>query len=206
MSVPSIPRCICVKYFNATDLSSSRSEYDSHWAGRVVVQGLGRRSLSAEARKDFDPLEYLARFFNTIEINSSFYRPPSASTTKSWARRVEQRKEFTFTAKLNRVFTHERGKATKKDEKSFAKGWSRSSKRESSARVLLQFPWSFKNTAEDRLYLTKLLEQFPEYPLVLEVRHTSWNNRRLRMAGRTRRGNLQYRSAGVFEIDSSGGA
>jgi len=40
------------------------------------------------AGKKFDPLEYLARFFDTIEINSSFYRPPSESTGKSWATRV----------------------------------------------------------------------------------------------------------------------
>ena len=42
--------------------------------------------------------------------------------------------------------------------------------------MLLQFPWSFKNTDEERVYLAKLLEQFSGYPLVLEVRHTSWNN------------------------------
>ena len=41
---------------------------------------------------------------------------------------------------------------------------------------MLQFPWSFKNTDDERLYLTKLLERFREYPLVLEVRHSSWNN------------------------------
>ena len=29
--------------------------------------------------------------------------------------------------------------------------------------------------ADDRVYLAKLLEQFSDYPLVLEVRHTSWN-------------------------------
>src|SRR4030095_5875855 len=44
-----------------------------------------------------------------------------------------------------------------------------------SGSVLLQFPWSFKNTPDDRVYLAKLLEKFSDYPLVLEVRHTSWN-------------------------------
>jgi len=41
---------------------------------------------------------------------------------------------------------------------------------------LLQFPWSFKNTDEERVYLSKLLDRFKDYPLVLEVRHSSWNN------------------------------
>jgi len=41
--------------------------------------------------------------------------------------------------------------------------------------VLMQFPWSFRNTPENRTYISQLRERFPEYPLVLEVRHASWN-------------------------------
>lgn len=137
------------------------------WEGIVYPQKPG---------KSFDPLEYLAQFFNTIEINSSFYRPPVPSTTKSWAKRVAGNKEFAFTAKLHRIFTHERGKATKKDEKEYRKGMDVLADAGKLGGVLLQFPWSFKNTPDDRIYLTKLLEQFSDYPLVLEVRHASWNN------------------------------
>jgi uncharacterized protein YecE (DUF72 family) len=129
--------------------------------------------------KTFDPLEYLARFFNTIEINSSFYRPPTPSTTKSWAKRVSEHDGFNFTAKLHRIFTHERGKATNVDEKAFREGMDSLAKAGKLGAVLLQFPWSFKNTDEDRLYLTNLLDRFKEYPLVVEVRHSSWNNPRI---------------------------
>jgi len=125
--------------------------------------------------KAFDPLEYLARFFDTIEINSSFYRPPVPTTTQSWAKRVAENKNFVFTAKLHRVFTHERGKATKKDEKEYRQGMDVLAKAGKLGSVLLQFPWSFKNTPDDRVYLAKLLEKFSDYPLVLEVRHSSWN-------------------------------
>lgn len=125
--------------------------------------------------KAFDPLEYLARFFDTIEVNSSFYRPPAPTTTKSWATRVAENKNFVFTAKLHRVFTHERGKATKKDEKEYRQGMDVLAKAGKLGSVLLQFPWSFKNTPDDRVYLGKLLEKFSDYPLVLEVRHASWN-------------------------------
>ena len=83
------------------------------WEGVVYPQKPG---------KSFDPLEYLAQFFNTIEINSSFYRPPVPTTTTSWAKRVAANKEFAFTAKLHRIFTHERGKGTKKDEKEYRLG------------------------------------------------------------------------------------
>jgi len=136
------------------------------WEGIVYPQKPG---------KAFDPLEYLARFFDTIEINSSFYRPPVPTTTKSWAKRVAENKNFVFTAKLHRLFTHERGKATKKDEKEYRQGMDVLAKTGKLGSVLLQFPWSFKNTPEDRVYLAKLLERFSDYPLVLEVRHASWN-------------------------------
>jgi uncharacterized protein YecE (DUF72 family) len=123
----------------------------------------------------FDPLEYLARFFNTIEINSSFYRPFTAATAKSWITRVSGAADFMFTAKLHRVFTHERGKATEPDEKLVREGLDALAQAGILGAVLVQFPWSFKNTDQERLYLTKLLERFKEYPLALEVRHSSWN-------------------------------
>src|SRR5688572_17231117 len=155
------------------------------WEGIVYPQKPG---------KNFDPLEYLARFFNTIEINSSFYRPPAPSTTQSWAKRVEKTKDFTFTAKLHRVFTHERGKATPDDEKAFREGMEPLVKAGKLGAVLLQFPWSFKNTDEDRVHLTKLLERFRDYPLVLEVRHTSWNNEHIYEW-------LEERGVGICNID-----
>ena len=155
------------------------------WEGVVYPQKPG---------KNFDPLAYLARFFNTIEVNSSFYRPPAPSTTESWARRVASNKSFTFTAKLHRLFTHERGKATRKDEKEFRDGMAPLIKAGKLGALLLQFPWSFKNTDEDRVYLAKLLEQFSDYPLVLEVRHTSWNTESVYEW-------LEERGAGICNID-----
>ena len=155
------------------------------WEGIVYPQKPG---------KAFDPLEYLTRFFDTIEINSSFYRPPAVSTTKSWAHRVAGNKEFAFTAKLNRLFTHERGKATKKDEKEFRQGMDVLAKAGKLGSLLLQFPWSFKNTADERIYLANLIERFSDYPLVLEVRHTSWNNEEVYEW-------LEERGVGVCNID-----
>lgn len=142
----------------------------------------------------FDPLTYLAQFFDTIEINSSFYRPPTATTTKSWARRVAENPAFTFTAKLHRVFTHERGKATVEDEKAFREAMDPLVEAGKLGAILIQFPWSFKNTDEERAYLTKLLTQFQEYPLVLEVRHVSWNTSGIYEE-------LEERGVGICNID-----
>jgi uncharacterized protein YecE (DUF72 family) len=137
------------------------------WEGVVYPEKSGGK---------FDPLEYLAKFFDTIEINSSFYRPFTASTAKSWARRVAAAADFVFTAKLHRVFTHERGKAIAEDEQAVREGMDALAREGKLGAVLIQFPWSFKNTDDDRLYLTKLLGRFKDYPLVLEIRHSSWNN------------------------------
>jgi len=137
------------------------------WEGIVYPQKPGTK---------FDPLAYLARFFDTIEINSSFYRPFTASTAKSWSRRVVAAADFMFTAKLHRVFTHERGKATEADEKAVREGMDVMGQEGRLGAMLLQFPWSFKNSDDERVYLAKLLDRFKTYPLVVEVRHSSWNN------------------------------
>src|SRR5688500_12698684 len=61
--------------------------------------------------RGFDPLAFLAGFFDTIEINSTFYRPATADSAASWAARVAENLHFRFTAKLWRRFTHERDEA-----------------------------------------------------------------------------------------------
>jgi uncharacterized protein YecE (DUF72 family) len=40
--------------------------------------------------------------------------------------------------------------------------------------VLLQFPWSFRRTEENRQWLDDVTRAFEEFPLVVEVRHASW--------------------------------
>ena len=155
------------------------------WEGVVYPKKAGSK---------FDPLSYLAQFFDTIEINSSFYRPPTSTTTKSWARRVADNSAFTFTAKLHRVFTHERGKATVEDEKAFREAMDPLVEAGKLGAILIQFPWSFKNTDEERAYLMRLLTQFQEYPLVLEVRHVSWNTPAIYEE-------LEERGVGICNID-----
>ena len=58
--------------------------------------------------KGFDPLAYLAQYFSTIEINSTYYGSPLPATADKWVARVEPFPDFKFTAKLWKRFTHER--------------------------------------------------------------------------------------------------
>jgi uncharacterized protein YecE (DUF72 family) len=122
----------------------------------------------------FDPLAYLAGYFDTIEINSTFYRPARPATADSWARRCEENLNFRFTVKLYKVFTHERSGSTD-DEKAVKEGLAPLMASGRLGALLLQFPWSFKNEAESQRYLKSLLNRFREFPRVLEVRHASWD-------------------------------
>src|SRR5947199_9455348 len=66
--------------------------------------------------KSFDELGYLARYFDTVEINSTFYRPGDPKAAAGWVGRVAHNPEFKFTAKLWRRFTHEREGAFSAEE------------------------------------------------------------------------------------------
>jgi uncharacterized protein YecE (DUF72 family) len=123
---------------------------------------------------DFHQAAYLARFFDTIEINTTFYYPPPPKTAKGWVSKVAANPNFKFTAKLWQRFTHDRN-ASRQEEKVFKEGLAPLLEAGRLGALLLQFPWSFKNTRENREYLGGLVVEFMEYPLALEVRHDSWN-------------------------------
>lgn len=123
----------------------------------------------------FDQLEYISEFFDTVEINSSFYGPPLARTASSWVRRVEEHKRFKFTAKLWKRFTHKRDMAWTTAEVQLVRvGFDVMMESGRLGAVLLQFPWSFRRTEENREWLGDVARTFREYPLVVEVRHSSW--------------------------------
>jgi uncharacterized protein YecE (DUF72 family) len=126
--------------------------------------------------KGFDPLAHLARYFDTIEINSSYYGPPAAATAEKWVGRVSGNERFQFTAKLWKRFTHERQTAFTRDEvRQVTNGLDPLFAAERLGALLLQFPWSFRRTDANREWLDDVARSFARYPLVLEVRHASWN-------------------------------
>ncbi len=113
------------------------------WAG--VVYPLA-------APRSFDRLRHLARFFTTVEVNATFYRPFSDEVAARWCERVGDAPAFRFGAKVDRLAQEGRLGA-----------------------VLLQFPWSFKRAPESEEWLRGVLDAFAGLPLVVEVRHASWD-------------------------------
>ena len=137
------------------------------WAGIVYP---------SPAPRKFDPLAYLAHYFDTVEINSTFYGPARPKTVESWMRRVGHNPGFRFTAKLYQRFTHQRKTAwTKAEVAEVRAGMGLLHEAGRLGALLLQFPWSFRRTDENREWLADVVGTFRDYPLVLEVRHASWN-------------------------------
>src|SRR5580700_5353758 len=138
-------------------------------------------------RKKVHPVEFLARFFDVIEINTSFYGHIRPELGRLWSRKAGAvNPNFLFTAKLHRSFTHSplavmeptsaaSIRPNDRDEQLAREGLDSLASEGKLGALLIQFPVSFKNTSLNREYLEQLLRQFIEYPRVVEVRHESWN-------------------------------
>ena len=121
-----------------------------------------------------DQLEYISRFVDCLEINSTFYRPPFEKTTKSWLEKTSRRPDFFFTAKLHRSFTHE-GRIDAEIVKHFHRGFEPFLEAGKLKHLLVQFRYDFDDTNRNRQHLTEIVRNFSEaFNLVVEVRHKSW--------------------------------
>ena len=138
----------------------------SDWAGYVYP---------TPRPKGFHEATYLAQFFDTIEINTSFYQPLNPEHAKQWLDRVAANPRFVFTAKLWQKFTHD-PTATQEDERAVRAGFDVLHKAGKLGAILLQFPFAFHRTAETTAYLESVLKRFADYPLAVEVRHATWND------------------------------
>jgi uncharacterized protein YecE (DUF72 family) len=80
-----------------------------------------------------------------------------------------------FTAKLWRRFTHERTAWSAVEARQARAGLEPLRAAGRLDALLLQFPWSFRAEPENRDWLGDVARAFRRFPLVVEVRHESWN-------------------------------
>ncbi len=125
--------------------------------------------------RDKTRLTYYGSLFNSIEINSSFYKVPMASTVARWATEVPE--NFRFTFKLHRGITHQKGLIFNPAEiSSFMKTISAVGNKKGC--LLIQLPPSIK--IGDKNQLLKLLEIIKDsnatdgWGLSIEFRDNSW--------------------------------
>lgn len=135
-----------------------------HWNGTVFPKS---------RQRGFHGLEYISQYFDMVEINTSFYQPIRPEIARLWVRKVAANPRFQFTAKLHRRFTHDRA-LDESDVVQFKEGLFPLHRARKLGCVLMQFPWTFRYTEENRNYLIKLRRAFHEFSLVAEMRHGSW--------------------------------
>ena len=143
----------------------------------------------------FDELRFYSDHFNTVEVNSTFYGQPRADVTAGWTARTPAR--FEFSLKLYQKFTHPKmfrdatlksapgsegplldalAMVTQSDIDDFRAGIEPIAQAGKLGALLAQFPPSFKSTPASVDYLDRLLRLFGDYPLAVELRHSSWSD------------------------------
>lgn len=126
--------------------------------------------------KDLSWLEYYSRFFNTVEVNSTYYIYLSPKIFESWLRKIEDQEDFLFTIKLHQDFTHRRWYDDDKI-KAVKHNLDILKQSERLGGLLLQFPYSFDCSEPNIDYLRQVIEIFEGYDKFVEVRHKSWQNK-----------------------------
>lgn len=124
------------------------------------------RNLPASGR-----FAYYSRIFNTVEINSTFYRHPSPRMLESLAERAPA--GFDFTVKAHQELTHAGppDRAALRRLPQVARPLSEAGRL---GAILIQFPFAFRPepSADDRL--KRLADELAGLPVVVEFRHRLW--------------------------------
>lgn len=122
-----------------------------------------------------DKLRTVAEFLDCVEVDSSFYRPPSPRTTANWVKITAPFPHFRFLAKAWQRFTHERASPwSQSEQRQFTEGLMPLREAGRLDALLFQFPWSFRREPRNLDWLRRIAESFAGWPLAVEVRHDSW--------------------------------
>ncbi len=121
--------------------------------------------------KNADMLSFYSRFFQMTEINSTYYRIPPRQMMEYIIEKVPA--DFIFTVKVFKGITHEKPADAEALILDFNKAIEPLVERGKCAALLLQFPYSFHNTPENKEYLLGMSKRFSA-PLVVEFRNSGW--------------------------------
>jgi uncharacterized protein YecE (DUF72 family) len=134
--------------------------YYKHWRERFYPSGLPQREW----------FEYYCRYFNTVELNVTFYRFPKPEALKGWFLRSPR--NFRFTVKAPRLITHfKKFNNARRETQDFYSAVAIGLE-EKLGTVLFQLPPSMIYTPENLDNILATLD--PAFTNVLEFRHESW--------------------------------
>jgi uncharacterized protein YecE (DUF72 family) len=150
------------------------------WKGVFYPTSPGR----SKSGRGFDELAYYAERFDTVEVNSTFYRVQSPQTALGWTRRTPA--DFLFSVKLFQKFTHPELYLKKtgldpwdlgqKDIDEFRAMLDPLAAAGKLGVLLAQFPASFQDEPAAREYIDWLLDTFQDFSMAVELRHKSWSD------------------------------
>lgn len=128
--------------------------------------------------KESSRLEYYASIFNSVELNSTFYKLPMASTVIKWASLVPP--GFRFTVKLSKSVTHQKNLVfDPADVRKFFEVMAGFEQKKGC--VLVQLPAGAKADHSDRFedLLDHITQSNNGWQIAIEFRDNSWYNERI---------------------------
>jgi uncharacterized protein YecE (DUF72 family) len=141
---------------------------------RIGTSGFSYRDWLGNFYPQFCPqadfLRYYATQFNTVELDVTFYRIPTAEMVERWIKVTPE--NFVFSAKFPRAVTHDGELSEKIDNAGhFVEVMQKLGRK--LGPLLLQFPYSFKPDQFDTLRC--ILKSLPgDLKLSVEVRNKEW--------------------------------
>ncbi len=133
----------------------------SDWIGTFYPSGLSSNEF----------LKYYSTHFDGVELNYTYYSLPKPQNLEKMI--FQTPSDFIFSVKAHKSFTHERDN-TFSYVKEFLEAIKPLKESNKLATVLLQFPYSFHYTKQNRYLLARLLDQFNNIPLAVEFRNREW--------------------------------
>lgn len=135
------------------------------WIGTIYPQKI---------HSGFNHLEFLAKSFDFVEVNTTFYRIPGLELVNGWIKKTENIDGFSFWIKLFNKFTHTKNYSAA-EISAFKQSIQPLAENNKLSGLLIQFPYSFKLNTTNYKYLCSLTNIFRDYKLAVEFRHISWN-------------------------------
>lgn len=121
-----------------------------------------------------DYLSFYSKEFNFVELNFSYYKQPDAFMLERMLNKVPE--NFYFSIKGHRTMTHEITDSFSQDIQTYKHGIKPLLESRKLGALLLQFPYSFHYTPQNRKHLDKISTELADYPLAVEFRNNEWHN------------------------------
>lgn len=137
-------------------------------------------------------LRYYSLVFSFVELDSTWYRMPSPGQLERMALMTPS--NFRISIKVHRSLTHEIDEHWQSHASEFRDALAALAATGRLGCVLVQLPYRFSYTLENRKYLANLLATFADFPLVVEFRNSAWYQERVFAS-------LHDRNASLVTID-----